>query len=241
MAKLDLRILLVSVALSAVAAACSGGTINPTSSGNSINEPGGFLPSATSLRDARRQREEIPFDKTGKAIALPSTAGMAERIMIPTNNAPPGARLEVTVSRKLPQLVSRVPAQASQPFMSFTLKSSATVTLHGIPEFSVRLLSQPVSHGAFYAWAYNAQEGWRDFGPVAVSGKLLTFGGSKKNLKLQADVTYAVIPFTAPKGAVPPAGPQSTCAPPPTAGPGPTPAGTKLYVLDEEYPNGVFE
>lgn len=131
------------------------------------------------------------------AISLPRTDGMSEQITLPANNAPPGAKIEVVVSNTLPPAVAQIPAKNSKPYMSFTLKTSTDVTLQGVPRFSVRLRSKPVNHGAYYAWRYSLQSGWRDVGPMTVSGKALTFGGSPRTIKLKANVAYAVVPFTA--------------------------------------------
>ncbi len=201
MAKSGLRVILLSLVATAIVAACSGGANGP--SGTPVNPMAagsGFVPSAPSnnaLHTAERRRQRIALDEIGKALTLPSIAGMTERMTLPANDAPPGATLAVTVSNALPPSVSRLPATKSEIFLSFTLAASADVTLRGIPKFSVRLRSKPANDGAFYAWAFSPQSGWRDFGPMTVSGNVLTFGGRQKNVKLQRGVAYAVIPFTA--------------------------------------------
>ena len=200
MAKFNLRVIRFPFAVAAVVAACSGGAHGPSVTPiNPMAVSGGLVPLApsTALNTTERRRQTIALDKIGKALKLPSVAGMTERITIPANDAPPGARLEVTVSKAVPPSVSRLPARKSEIFLSFTLEASADVTLRRIPKFSVRLPSEPANHGGFYAWAFSPQTGWRDFGPMTVRGNVLMFGDRPQNVKLQRGVAYAVIPFTA--------------------------------------------
>lgn len=200
MAKADVRVVLISVSAAALVVACSGGGNGPSVTPmNPMNASGGFARAARSaaLPKAERGRQRIALDRTGKAVTLPSVAGMTERITLPSNDAQPGASLEVTVSTALPPSLERLPARESMGFLSIALEASADVAFHGIPKFSLRLRSRPPNHGAFYAWTFSAQRGWRDFGPMTVSGNVLTFGGSRKNLKLQRGIVYDVVPFTA--------------------------------------------
>jgi hypothetical protein len=220
MAKTDLRAVLFLLIVAALVVACSGGSEPPVTPINSTSARGAFAPSLKSAELPKAERRQrIALNQTGKALKLPSTAAMAEHITLPANDAPPGASLEVTISNALPQGVARLPAREVEAFMSFTLEASANVTLHGIPKFSVRLRSKPANHGAFYAWAFIPKSGWRDFGPLTVSGNVLTFGGSRQNLNLKQGVVYAVIPFTA-------AVLQGCPTPSPTPLPTPTPTAT---------------
>jgi streptogramin lyase len=199
MAKVDLRVvisLIVAAAMTGCAGAGNGPSLPPPNS-NAAGSGGGISASQDAFRGSKGRQRRIALDKTGQAITLPPTSAMTERITLPANNAPAGASLDVTVSKALPFNAPRIPARKSQAFMAFTLEATTDVTLDGVPKFSVRLHSKPANNGAMYAWAYSPQNGWREFGPISVSGNVVTFGGSRKHVKLERGVVYDVIPFTA--------------------------------------------
>jgi streptogramin lyase len=189
------RLSLLPIALSA---GCAGGTSIPVGVPNA--------PMAQVSNFSHTRERVISLAETGERIALPPTGGMRESITLPVNNAHAGATLEITVSNGTPPAMKRLPVNPSQPFASFTLKSSTDVVMRGTPMLVVKLQSAPQSHGAYYAWLYDtATKHWIDLGPVGVSGSILSFGRSFEELRLRKNISYVIVPFTAAAGATCPA------------------------------------
>ncbi len=159
---------------------------------------------------------------------LPHVADISSTVNIPSNDAPPGATLAVTVTTVPLADVSTIQAKNSQGLVYYGLTPSADVTLKGLPAFTTTFASAPQNQGRFYAWAHSANGNWVDLGAVTVAGNRFTFGGSTSALKLQKNIQLGVVLFTTfgfaacptpgptPVPTTPPSGPPTV---PPTTGP----------------------
>lgn len=198
-----------------VLAACSGG--GGSGSGSPVPPAAPVTPTSA---------KSISFASAGTAQALPQVGGISSSIVLPQNNAPSGAELDVAVSTSPTQTTPQIPAGKPQAFVYFAMTPSADVTLNGSPKVSVTLPSAPSTQGQFYAWLYDTTtKSWLDLAPVTVQGTQITFGGTSKTLTLKRGVQYLAIPFTAAANVSCP-----TPIPSPTPTPTPPPISGKFYL-----------
>lgn len=204
-----------AAAFSFVLAACSGG--GGSGSGSPVPPAAPITPSSA---------KSISFASAGTTQVLPQVGGISSSIVLPQNNAPSGAQLDVAVSTSPTQATPQIPAGQPQAFVYFAMTPSADVTLNGSPKVSVTLPSAPSTQGQFYAWLYDTtNKSWLDLAPVTVQGAQITFGGTSKTLTLTRGVQYLAIPFTAAANVSCP-----TPLPSPTPTPTPPPISGNFYV-----------
>jgi hypothetical protein len=199
-------------------AACGGGgggspAINP-------------VPESSS--PAGNTAKSIAFASAGTAQALPEVGGITSNIVLPSNNAPSGAQLNVAVSTTAPQALPQIPAGNPLAVAYFTMTPSTDVTMNGSPKVSMTLSAAPKNQGQFYAWLYDTSaKTWLDLASITVQGTQVVFGGTNTTLKFKRGVQYLAIPFSAV--------PNASC---PT--PSPVPTATPIPFTGEFFLGGTF-
>lgn len=142
-------------------------------------------------------------------------------MVLPANNAPSGAKLNVALSTVPGPQDPQIPAGSPQAFLYLAMTPTSDVTLNGSPKVTMTLPQAPKSQGQFYAWLYDTSaKTWLDLAPVSVQGAQMVFGGTDKTLALKQGTQYLVIPFTATQFAscpTPVPSPTPTTTPPPPA------------------------
>jgi DNA-binding beta-propeller fold protein YncE len=141
---------------------------------------------------------DVPFSAVGLAVTLPPLANYAETITLPSNNAPNGVALSVTISSSLPSGIPNMPTafRMSQPFVYFTLSTAKTVTMQGLPGFSLTIPSSiRWNGGPVRVSYYDPSSGWKRVGDATTSGSVVTFAPTDSSVTLRANVKYALVPF----------------------------------------------
>jgi hypothetical protein len=237
---------------SALIAACGGGgsgspSVPPPPTTSSPTAP----PSTPTPNPASTT---FPLSQSGP-VALPSVDGLSGTVTIPTNNAPSGATMTVTVVQGKPQ-GGPTPASANRnalgpvprPFQtgapnvlfSLELTVSQNVTFPGFPGFSLTLPSSfPTAGEAFFIAAYNGTSSSAtllDTIPASVSGQTLTFASGSTPFSLDAGATYLLELYETSVST-----PSPTSSPTPASTPVASPNTLSLYVAGSPAPFAVTE
>ena len=206
--------------------ACSGGgSIAPTGTGSAPQGPVTFA------------QASVPFSSAGAAVSLPAVAGFAESIVLTANDAPAGTNLQIEISSTTPDGMPALnpDMHVAQPFLFFTLSSSKTVSLHGIPGFTLTLpvgytyTSLPVKMGY-----YDPAGGWKHVGNLTLAGNKVIFAPTTAALSMAASVKYYAMPYTC-------GGPSPSPSPSVSPRPSPSPSASPspLYFVTDANSNAL--
>jgi hypothetical protein len=219
------RAFLIFASLALAVSACGGGGgSSPAPGGGSTPTPcpanfSGTAPGCTQISASGT----IAIGTTPSSATLPSLAGYTASVQLPSASAATTA--SVTTSSQPPSgvtalsSVARRPRTVNTPLLYFTLVPNATVTLNGIPGFTVTLPASVSSNQSFYIAVFQAVTGWQSIaGPGVVSGQTVTFAPAAGSVVLTANQPLYFALYAG--GVVP--SPSPTPSPVPTFTPSPT-------------------
>ncbi len=222
------------VGLALAVSACGGGGGGAAPGGGGPTPcPAGFTGVAPACNPITASGT-IALGTTASTAALPSAGGYTASVQLPS--ASPSTTASVTTSTQTPAGITalsstlRRPLAVNSPLLYFTFVPAATVTLNGIPGFTITLPASVSPSQSFYL-AFYQNGSWQTFaGPGSVAGQTVTFAPATSSIVLTANQPVyfalyagAVLPTPSP---TPTPSPSPTPSPTPTASPTPTPTAT---------------